>query len=107
MLVRTLTRNLFAVALVCLAVWLIPSTPHDPEAQRLQSGNVVLYDHRDECWTGVEPAKVKVPGHVIMRVEGGVGGSGWFYGGKHWVDIALNDVFTKDNPRVHVVAFCK
>jgi hypothetical protein len=77
----------------------------DPAAVRQASGNTVLYDHRHECWSGTAPALAEVPTHVIMRVEGGIEHS-WFYGGPHWVDIALNDVFTKDNPRVFVVAFC-
>lgn len=74
----------------------------------MQSGNTVLFDHSSECWVGNAPAWApEVPGHVIMRVEGGTREGHWFYGGSNYVGIALNDIFTHDNPRVFVVAFCK
>ena len=98
---------LITVAIACVYVIGKPYTERevDPGAVRNYSGNTVLFDHRAECWvTG--PAKAEIPTHVVMRIEGGTRGGHWFYGGKHYVDIALIDVFEKDNPRVFVKAFC-
>jgi hypothetical protein len=106
-LFKAVGKAILVTALIAGIAWAWPARPTDPEAVRQASGNTVLFDHRSECWTGVEPAHVEYPGHVIMRVEGGVRGSDWFYGGKRWVDIALIDVLEKDNPRVYVVAFCE
>ncbi len=107
MLFRAVVKAVLVTAFLALLTWNWPHRDIDPDAVRQQSGNTVLFDHRDECWTFKQPEDVDVPTHVIMRVEGGVSGSDWFYGGSKWVDIALADVFTHDNPRVYVVAFCR
>ena len=95
------------VLVVCAYISISPMMDRDtdPEAVRMQSGNTVLYDHRDTCWT-TGPAKADIPTHVIMRIEDGAHKGKWFYGGSDYVDIALIDVFEKDNPRVFVKAFC-
>jgi hypothetical protein len=101
-------KALVVTALVAGMAYAWPARPTDPDAVRQQSGNTVLYDHRDTCWSGLEPAHVDVPTHVIMRVENGVPPhNDWFYGGKRWVRIALIDVFEHNNPDVYVVAFCE
>ncbi len=104
---RVVVRALLTTALIAGMAWAWPHRDTDPDAVRQQSGNTVLYDHRDECWVGIAPKWAPaVPGHVVMRVEGGIGGSDWSYRGPKWVAIALDDVFVKDNPHVYVVAFC-
>ena len=103
-------RNAFIAFALIVSLFILGedwmSRDTDPDAVRLQSGNTVLFDHRHECWTS-GPAMVEVPTHVIMRIEDGIGDGQWRYLGKRYVDIALADTFTKDNPRVYVVAFCK
>lgn len=104
---RAVLYAVLGTALIAVSPQLVPSRGTDPAAVRMQSGNTVLFDHRDTCWVGDRPSWApEYPGHVVMRVEDGVSGGGWFYGGPRYVDIALNDVFTKDNPRVFVKAFC-
>jgi hypothetical protein len=107
-LVKGFWKAVLCTALIASIAYAYPSRPTDPEALRQQSGNTVLFDHRDTCWTGIAPDWAPaVPGHVIMRVEGGIPDSDWHYRGPAWVRIALDDTFVKDNPRVYVVAFCK
>lgn len=106
MIFKAVVRAVIVTALIAIAPTLVPHRGLDPDAVRQQSGNTVLYDHRSECWVGIEPAHVDMPTHVIMRVENGVNAD-WRYLGKRWVDIALNDVFTHDNPHVIVLAFCE
>lgn len=97
----TLIVSLF----ILLEDWM--SRDVDPDAVRQNSGNTVLFDHRGECWADGQEAHVDVPTHVIMRIEDGIGGGHWQYLGPKYVDIALNDVFKKNNPRVFVRAFCE
>lgn len=95
-------------ALIAGIAYAWPAPTHDPNAIRQQSGNTVLYDHKDTCWTGQAPADVDVPGHVVIRIDNPrIHGERWFYGGKSFVKTALIDVFQTDILNVHVAAFCR
>lgn len=106
---RALALNT-AIGMLFAIGWfvLLPSPPVDADAVwKKHYTSKVLYDYRDVCWQGPAPQDApSVPGHVILRVEGSPTHEGWFYGGKDYVRIALADVFTKDNPKVKVGAFC-
>lgn len=106
MIFKAVVRAILLTALIACLPNLVPARGPAADAVRQQSGNTVLYDHRSGCWEGAEPAHVDVPGHVILRIEGGTRGGHWFYGGPDYVHIALIDIFEKDNPRVYVRAFC-
>lgn len=101
-------RALIGTALIAaFSQWDFLERDIDPGAVRNNSGNTVLYDHRHECWTGPKPSWApEVPGHVIMRITETRHHENWFYGGKKWVDLALEDVFETNYHNVFVVAFC-
>lgn len=106
-MIKAIVKAVVITALLACAPNLVPDRDKDPAAIRQQSGNVVLYDHEDVCWSGMEKAHVDVPTHVVMRIEGGTHKGHWFYGGPAYTHLALVDVFEKDNPRVFVLAFCE
>ena len=57
---------------------------------------------RHGCWTGHAPAPVRIPGHVVVTVDGEPG-----YGGRGLVEQALAEVFEGADHDLTVHAFCE
>lgn len=70
----------------------------EPPSQAKQ----LLDAHRDDCWTGTEPALVKVPGHVIVAYPDDRA----VYSAR-LVAPALESIFDNRDVAFTVVAFCK
>ena len=57
---------------------------------------------RHGCWTGDAPAPVRIPGHLVVTVDGELG-----YGGRVLVEQALAEVFEDADHGLTVHAFCE
>lgn len=101
---KAVWKAVLITALIAVAPSYVPSRGTDPEAVRLQSGNTVFYDHREECWNGATPAKAEIPTHSIIRKDAD---SPWVYAGPTWTKAALEHVFDDANPDMYVYAFCE
>lgn len=52
------------------------------------------------CWTG--GSGHPIPGHVVAYWHGSI-----HYGGRHLTKVALDSIFTKPDPRISVIGFCR
>jgi hypothetical protein len=65
-------------------------------------GSVGWLVDRHGCWTGDAPARARIPGHVVVTVDGEPG-----YGGRRLVEQALAEVFEDADHGLTVHAFCE
>jgi hypothetical protein len=58
-----------------------------------------------DCWSGDAPADMvgKLPGHVVVIRPDGTA----FYGGRHYVGLALDQIFNHHDHGLEIRAFCR
>ena len=78
------------------------SAPARPDMAH--SPNALFAAHEGECWSGSQPAKAKVPSHVIVqRADGSAA-----YLGRNATGAALDSMFgDAPAPSFTVLAFCR